>query len=41
MEVGVPAETVEGEHRVALVPEVVRKLAELGSKFGPRTRQTP
>jgi H+-translocating NAD(P) transhydrogenase subunit alpha len=27
MRVGVPKETVEGEHRVALVPEVVRKLA--------------
>jgi H+-translocating NAD(P) transhydrogenase subunit alpha len=27
MQVGVPKETVEGEHRVALVPEVVRKLA--------------
>jgi H+-translocating NAD(P) transhydrogenase subunit alpha len=26
MQVGVPKETVEGEHRVALVPEVVRKL---------------
>ena len=26
MRVGVPKETVEGEHRVALVPEVVRKL---------------
>ena len=30
MEVGVPAESVEGEHRVALVPEVVRKLAAKG-----------
>ena len=31
MEVGVPAESVEGEHRVALVPEVVRKLAAKGT----------
>ena len=27
MRIGVPKETAEGEHRVALVPEVVRKLA--------------
>ncbi|HEY4830347.1 MAG TPA: Re/Si-specific NAD(P)(+) transhydrogenase subunit alpha [Solirubrobacteraceae bacterium] len=27
MRIGVPKESVEGEHRVALVPEVVRKLA--------------
>ena len=26
MQIGVPKETVENEHRVALVPEVVRKL---------------
>ncbi len=30
MNVGVPKETVEGERRVALVPEVVRKLASKG-----------
>ncbi|HTN24250.1 MAG TPA: Re/Si-specific NAD(P)(+) transhydrogenase subunit alpha [Solirubrobacteraceae bacterium] len=30
MQVGVPKETVEGERRVALVPEVVRKMAAKG-----------
>jgi NAD(P) transhydrogenase subunit alpha len=30
MRIGVPKETVEGERRVALVPEVVRKLANAG-----------
>src|ERR687890_367997 len=30
MKVGVPKETAEGEHRVALVPEVVRKLTAKG-----------
>jgi H+-translocating NAD(P) transhydrogenase subunit alpha len=30
MQIGVPKETVEGERRVALVPEVVRKLAGQG-----------
>ncbi len=30
MEVGVPAESVEGERRVALVPDVVRKLSAKG-----------
>src|SRR5947209_17771886 len=28
MQIGVPKETVDGERRVALVPEVVRKLAQ-------------
>ena len=30
MRIGVPKETVEGERRVALVPEVVRKLVGAG-----------
>ena len=30
MRIGVPKETAEGERRVALVPEVVRKLAGKG-----------
>ena len=30
MQIGVPQETVEGERRVALVPEVVRKLTGKG-----------
>src|ERR1700712_5063307 len=30
MKVGVPKETVEGERRVALVPEVIRKMAAKG-----------
>lgn len=30
MQIGVPKETVEGEHRVALVPETVRKLTGKG-----------
>jgi proton-translocating NAD(P)+ transhydrogenase subunit alpha len=30
MQVGVPKETAEGEHRVALVPEVVAKLKAKG-----------
>lgn len=30
MQIGVPKETVEGEHRVALVPEIVRKLTGQG-----------
>ena len=31
MQIGVPAETVPGEHRVALVPETVARLAKAGS----------
>jgi NAD(P) transhydrogenase subunit alpha len=31
MQIGVPAETVPGEHRVALVPETVGRLAKAGS----------
>ena len=30
MQVGVPRETAEGERRVALVPEVVKKLSARG-----------
>jgi len=33
MKVGVPKETVAGERRVALVPEVIRKLAAKGFEF--------
>ncbi len=32
MEIGVPKETVGGERRVALVPEIVRKLAAGGNE---------
>ena len=32
MRIGVPKETVEGERRVALVPDVVRKLAGAGPR---------
>jgi NAD(P) transhydrogenase subunit alpha len=34
MQIGVPKETVEGERRVALVPEVVRKLVAGGGEEG-------
>jgi NAD(P) transhydrogenase subunit alpha len=34
MQIGVPKETAEGERRVALVPEVVRKLAAAGGEEG-------
>ena len=34
MQIGVPKETAEGERRVALVPEVVRKLTR-GAGEGP------
>ena len=37
MRVGVPKETAEGERRVALVPEVVRKLSPRSS----RSRSSP
>ena len=30
MRIGVPAETIEGEHRVAIVPDVVRRLVAAG-----------
>ncbi|MEA2190335.1 MAG: H+-translocating transhydrogenase subunit alpha [Solirubrobacteraceae bacterium] len=33
MRVGVPKETVDGERRVALVPEVIRKMADKGFEF--------
>jgi NAD(P) transhydrogenase subunit alpha len=33
MKIGVPRETLEGEHRVALVPEVVRKLTGKGHEI--------
>ena len=33
MKVGVPKETVDGERRVALVPEVIRKMAAKGFEF--------
>ena len=31
MQIGVPKETAEGERRVALVPEIVRKLSDGGA----------
>ncbi|MBV8735191.1 MAG: hypothetical protein JO120_10455, partial [Solirubrobacterales bacterium] len=34
MEIGVPQETAEGERRVALVPDIVGKLARTGEADG-------
>ncbi|MEY2516674.1 MAG: H+-translocating transhydrogenase subunit alpha, partial [bacterium] len=33
MNVGVPKEIVDGERRVALVPDVIRKMADKGFEF--------
>src|SRR5579875_1458774 len=39
MQIGVPRETAEGERRVALVPEVVRKLSQAPAGNGSPTNQ--